>query len=124
MKISYYHLILGALLLATPACVERQPGPAERLGKSIDDFSKGLGDLNDQWSKDSERERDARRDNYSKNRQRDDYSEPYSDSNRDSDRSPDHDPYYDSPPNDSGSDDWRESDPYDRSRKPAARERY
>ncbi len=116
MKALFSAVIVSATLMMT-GCVKEPEGPAERIGRSIDEMSKGIRDLGNDWDKDSQRDIDSRdqnsRDRYDSSRSSD-YSRDRDSSqdrnlgdgysrNRDI---PDHDPYYDTPPSDQAKDDW------------------
>lgn len=84
-------VILTLTLISLGACAKPE-GPAERMGRSIDEMSQSFKDLSKEWDEqDQERQRQLK---LTPTPAPDSY-----DYNRKSDRVvPDHDPYYDTPP--------------------------
>lgn len=111
---------LSLAVLAFSSCSIKEEGPAERLGRSLDELSESVRDIGDDWESDRdrrarERYEAERRDPYYDDERR--YPDTYS---RDS-RTPDHDPYYDTPPSDYYS---REAERDEWERERARRDRY
>ena len=107
-------ILVSSLLLA--GCIKEPEGPAERFGRSLDEMSKSIRDMGDEWDKDSQREREAREREARDREYRDRYGDPrdsqgsdYRGSRGSLDRDreiPDHDPYYDTPPSNEGQSDY------------------
>lgn len=97
MNLKHALLISGIVLASITGGCAREPGPAERIGRSLDELSRGVRDLGDDWDQNTESERQRAVEATPTPRYRDD---SYSGKDHSYDY-PDHDPYYDSPPSDS-----------------------
>jgi hypothetical protein len=98
MRTSFLRLgMLAALVAALSACVKEPEGPAQRIGRSIDEISKSMRDIGDDW--DRERRDQERAD--AERREREERYQRGSAYDYDRRPVPERDPYYDTPPNDS-----------------------
>lgn len=91
--------VSAALIVSLSACVKEPEGPAQRIGRSIDEISKSMRDIGDDW--DRERRDQERAD--AERREREERYRRGSAYDYDSDRRPipERDPYFDTPPQDS-----------------------